>query len=158
MFRKGFQGTQYRKTVTAPQLTPRRRCTAALAVQPAEYAAAAPEAAATLHAGREAAGSEPPEHRELPAEHAARNAALVERLRGKLILAPLTRGGNVPFRRLCADFGAEARASLPMLRSLLGLLLGPGSLTAGISEPLLTQIPQLRALAASLPELGMLVL
>jgi tRNA-dihydrouridine synthase 3 len=41
-------------------------------------------------------------------EALTRNAALVERLRGKLILAPLTKGGNTPFRRLCAGFGMEA--------------------------------------------------
>lgn len=47
----------------------------------------------------------------LAADQLARNAALVERLRGKLILAPLTRGNHLPFRRLCADFGAEVTYS-----------------------------------------------
>ncbi len=32
-------------------------------------------------------------------------------LSGKMILAPLTRGGNLPFRRLCADFGMEISLS-----------------------------------------------
>ncbi len=43
----------------------------------------------------------------LSAEQLERNAAIVERLRGQLILAPLTRANHLPFRRLCADFGAE---------------------------------------------------
>lgn len=29
------------------------------------------------------------------------------RIKGQMVLAPLTRGGNLPFRRLCADFGME---------------------------------------------------
>lgn len=36
---------------------------------------------------------------------------LVEQLRGQAILAPLTRGNNLPFRRLCAEFGAEVTMS-----------------------------------------------
>jgi hypothetical protein len=47
----------------------------------------------------------------LSEDQIGRNAQLVGRLRGKLILAPLTRGGHLPFRRLCADFGAEVTTS-----------------------------------------------
>ena len=32
---------------------------------------------------------------------------LAARLKGQMVLAPLTRGGNLPFRRLCADFGMQ---------------------------------------------------
>jgi hypothetical protein len=47
----------------------------------------------------------------LSSEQLARNAALVERLRGQLILAPLTRGNSLPFRRLCAEYGAQVTFS-----------------------------------------------
>ena len=41
-------------------------------------------------------------------------------LTGKMILAPLTKGGNLPFRRLCADFGMEVSLSeMVYARSLL---------------------------------------
>jgi len=50
-----------------------------------------------------------------------KNAELAARLKGKLILAPLTRGGNLPFRRLCADHGADAAMSeMIFARSLVG--------------------------------------
>ncbi|KAL7550308.1 hypothetical protein ACHAWF_013548 [Thalassiosira exigua] len=42
-------------------------------------------------------------------------------LAGEMILAPLTRGGNLPFRRLCADFGMNASVSeMIYARSLVG--------------------------------------
>ena len=46
-----------------------------------------------------------------PAWVRERNTAFAERLRGKLILAPLTKGGNVPFRRLCAHYGCDVTLS-----------------------------------------------
>lgn len=45
---------------------------------------------------------------------------LQQSLTGKMILAPLTRGGNLPFRRLCADFGMDVSLSeMIYARSLL---------------------------------------
>jgi len=34
-----------------------------------------------------------------------------ERIQGQLFLAPLTKGGNLPFRRLCVDFGCNVTVS-----------------------------------------------
>lgn len=39
------------------------------------------------------------------------SSTLRDDLRGRLILAPLTKGGNYAFRRLCAEFGAEVTVS-----------------------------------------------
>ncbi|KAL4424986.1 hypothetical protein ABPG77_002871 [Micractinium sp. CCAP 211/92] len=75
----------------------------------ASAAAETSEAAAEASAGQQA--PQPLDLQPLPADQLARNAALVERLRGQLILAPLTRGNHLPFRRLCADFGAEVTLS-----------------------------------------------
>ncbi|GBF87930.1 tRNA-dihydrouridine synthase [Raphidocelis subcapitata] len=79
---------------------------------PVAAAAAAPDAAAALDSEPAAAaggrgGGAPWEPPEIPQAVLERNAELAERLRGRLVLAPLTRGCHVPFRRLCADFGAE---------------------------------------------------
>ena len=41
----------------------------------------------------------------------ALHSAFRSRIQDQLILAPLTRGGNLPFRRLCSDFGMEASVS-----------------------------------------------
>lgn len=48
---------------------------------------------------------------DVPASVRERNAALQSRLAGQLLLGPLTRGGNVPYRRMCVDFGAEVTMS-----------------------------------------------
>ena len=46
--------------------------------------------------------------------------SLAARLKGQMILAPLTRGGNLPFRRICADFGMEvAMGEMIFARMLL---------------------------------------
>eukprot|EP00986_Skeletonema_menzelii_P001766 scaffold488_cov142-Skeletonema_menzelii.AAC.5 len=43
-----------------------------------------------------------------------------QQVTGQMILAPLTKGGNLPFRRLCADFGMEVSLSeMVYARSLL---------------------------------------
>ena len=48
-------------------------------------------------------------------------AQLSSALEGKMILAPLTRGGTPPFRRLCADFGCEAAmGEMVFARHLIG--------------------------------------
>jgi tRNA-dihydrouridine synthase 3 len=39
------------------------------------------------------------------------NDVFRSKIDGQLILAPLTRGGNLPFRRLCSDFGMEVSYS-----------------------------------------------
>ena len=44
-------------------------------------------------------------------DHIARNRHLANRLQGQVILAPLTRGNNLPFRRLCAYYGADVTMS-----------------------------------------------
>ena len=46
--------------------------------------------------------------------------SLAARLKGQMVLAPLTRGGNLPYRRLCADFGMEvSMGEMIFARSLL---------------------------------------
>lgn len=48
---------------------------------------------------------------DVPGHIRERNRQLTDRLKDQLILAPLTKGGNLPFRRLCVDFGAEVTMS-----------------------------------------------
>ncbi|KAF8063726.1 DUS3L [Scenedesmus sp. PABB004] len=50
-----------------------------------------------------------------PPELLARNRVWADAaLRGRTLLAPLTKGGNLPFRRLCVDFDAELRTMSEM--------------------------------------------
>jgi hypothetical protein len=39
------------------------------------------------------------------------NKELADELKGKFILGPLTKGGNLPFRRMCVEYGAEVTMS-----------------------------------------------
>jgi tRNA-dihydrouridine synthase 3 len=48
---------------------------------------------------------------DVPQHVLQRNAEFAQRLKGKLILAPLTKGGNLPFRQLCAQFGCDVTMS-----------------------------------------------
>jgi hypothetical protein len=48
---------------------------------------------------------------EVPQRVLNMNAELAEALKGQAVLAPLTRGNHLPFRRLCMDFGAQATMS-----------------------------------------------
>jgi len=51
-----------------------------------------------------------------PAQH----GSLAAGLQGQMILAPLTRGGSLPFRRLCADFGCTvSMGEMVFARTLL---------------------------------------
>lgn len=55
-----------------------------------------------------------------PTTRPALNMNIKPSFTNKMILAPLTRGGNLPFRRLCADFGMETSLSeMIYARSLL---------------------------------------
>jgi len=48
------------------------------------------------------------------------SSSMQQQISGQMILAPLTKGGNLPFRRLCADFGMEVSLSeMVYARSLL---------------------------------------
>ena len=78
----------------------------AIADAPADVAA--PDERRALHTDSEAApGREQEGSPALDGPYTQRHPEFVERLRGQLILAPLTKYGNLPFRRLCADFGAN---------------------------------------------------
>ncbi|KAG7368752.1 nifR3 family TIM-barrel protein [Nitzschia inconspicua] len=52
-----------------------------------------------------------PSVRPYPSSTDSLNEVFRSKIQGQLILAPLTRGGNLPFRRLCSDFGMEVSYS-----------------------------------------------
>ena len=74
-------------------------------------ASAADPARADDRDRRHASTSRPTPIATLSADQASANAALASKLRGSVILAPLTRVGTLPFRALCADFGAPVTLS-----------------------------------------------
>jgi tRNA-dihydrouridine synthase 3 len=73
---------------------------------PAE-ATAAPDGRRGLHSDAAASEGDQETAPALTGPYSQPHPEFVERLRGQLILAPLTKYGNLPFRRLCADFGAN---------------------------------------------------
>ena len=77
----------------------------------AASSAAADAAAAAGAAEADAATRPPLATASLSPAQLAANAALADAWRGRLILAPLTRVGTKPFRRLAAEFGAQVTLS-----------------------------------------------
>ena len=74
-----------------------------------------------------------------PMELEAAKKNLGDKLYNQLILAPLTRGGNLPFRRLCADFGANVTFSemVSVFHAHLGAAKKQGRNEANVSSTLL---------------------
>ncbi len=81
------------------------------ALPPSNPAAAADHRDRRSSSSSSAAASRPTPIATLSPERTAANADLASKLRGAVILAPLTRVGTLPFRALCAEFGAPVTLS-----------------------------------------------
>jgi tRNA-dihydrouridine synthase 3 len=97
-----FESARLRSTL------PSRATAVDSAIADASAYVAAPDGQRALHTDSEAAAGRVSEASPaLDGPYTQRHPEFVEQLRGQLILAPLTKYGNLPFRRLCADFGAN---------------------------------------------------